>query len=124
MEIWKNVTVENYEQYEVSNLGNVRNAKGKILSHEKDRKGYHRVDLFFKNKRKHLKVHRLVALAFMPNPNNYDQVNHLDGIKSNNALYNLEWTNNKNNMIHAYNNGLSYNHRNEHGRFAKKIVNS
>lgn len=122
METWRNITIENYERYEVSDLGRVRNCRGDILYQEKIKKGYYRVKLSYKGREKNFKVHRLVALAFIDNPNNYDQVNHLDCIKTNNSVSNLEWTNNKNNMIHAYRNNLSHNFR-IRGRFAKRPVN-
>ena len=51
-------------------------------------------------------IHRLVALAFIPNPSNYDQVNHIDCDKLNNNVNNLEWCNNSMNQLHAYKNGL------------------
>jgi len=51
-------------------------------------------------------IHRLVAMAFIPNPNNYPQVNHKDGDKSNNNVSNLEWCNNQQNSIYARDNGL------------------
>ena len=52
-------------------------------------------------------VHRLVAEAFIPNPNNYPQINHKNGIKNDNRLSNIEWCNNSMNQIHAYANGLN-----------------
>lgn len=70
-------------------------------------KGYLQVTIGSRlKKRVTRKIHRLVALAFIPNPNNYKQVNHIDGNKQNNNINNLEWIDNKNNQRHAILNGL------------------
>ena len=99
MEIWKDI--EGYEGlYEVSNLGNVKSLnkrKGRILKPIKDHFGYLRVNLYNSEYKIH-KVHRLVAEAFIPNPNNYPIINHKDEDKTNNRVENLEWCD------HKYNN--------------------
>lgn len=77
----------------------------------KDTKGYHQVGLRNDDGKKMCVVHRLVAMAFLPNPNNYDQVNHKDENKTNNCVDNLEWCNNKYNS--------NYGTRNE--RMAKTL---
>lgn len=107
-EIWKEIT--GYEGlYQVSNLGNVRRIghletnkngiqrmlKDKNLKPKVDGKGYVHVILFNQNKRKTIRIHRLVAEMFIPNPNNYPQVNHKDEDKQNNKVDNLEWCTNK-----------------------------
>lgn len=96
-EIWKDI--EGYEGlYQVSNLGNVKtlNYKGKhkvkILKHQIDKDGYHKVSLYDIDKKpKRFSVHKLVCLAFLENPHNYPIINHIDEDKDNNALSNLEW---------------------------------
>lgn len=94
-EIWKDIP--GYEGlYKVSNLGNVKSLKrngikGIILKGEKDEFDYKRVTLCKKNKTKKYKVHRLVAQAFIPNPNNLPQINHKDENSKNNNVENLEW---------------------------------
>lgn len=91
-EFWKDV--ENYEDlYEVSDAGRVRNkVSGKILKPFSDgRKGYLKVDLYKDGIRKTYRIHRLVAEAFIPNPLNLSQVNHIDENKINNNVDNLEW---------------------------------
>lgn len=92
-EIWKPVTVEGFETvYEVSNLGNVRRVGcTNNLSPLSVGSGYLDVILQHKKHRKQIKVHRLAALAFIPNPENLPYVNHLDENKHNNAISNLEW---------------------------------
>lgn len=99
MEIFKEI--EGYENYQISNLGNVkslnykRTGKDKILKPIKDKKGYLMVNLCKQAKSKTYKIHRLVAQAFLPNQNNLPQVNHKDEDKQNNAASNLEWCTNK-----------------------------
>lgn len=71
-----------------------------------DKNGYKRVILSEKNHRRYCRSNRLVALAFLPNPNNYPVVNHLNGDKKDNRPFNLEWTSWRANVIHAHNTGL------------------
>lgn len=93
IEEWRDVL--GYEGlYEVSNLGRVRR-NGKILKPQAERGGYLHVFLSKNGIVKHGKVHRLVASAFIPNPNNYPQINHKDEDKTNNAVSNLEWCDGK-----------------------------
>lgn len=88
-EIWKPLSGE-FSSYEVSNLGNVRNANTlRLLSPFKMQKGYLMIGLGIG--RKKFLVHRLVAEAFIPNPYNLSQVNHIDENKLNNNANNLEW---------------------------------
>lgn len=70
-------------------------------------KGYHQISLSINKKQKSYRVHRLVALTFLENPDNKPQVNHKDGIKSNNLLDNLEWATALENNVHAYDTGLN-----------------
>ena len=98
-EIWKTIT--EFENYEVSNLGRIRNSKKKILNQYKNTKGYLQLTLY-KNKKQYTKrVHRLVAQAFIPNPNNLPQINHKSGIKTDNNINNLEWCTNSYNQLEA-----------------------
>lgn len=108
MEIWK--TVEGTcGMIEVSNQGRMRSnlrTNGFVLKLTPDSKGYQRVKVTI-NKEKHsFKVHREVAKAFIANPLNLPQVNHIDGNKSNNSVENLEWVSNKDNVRHAISSGL------------------
>lgn len=107
-EIWK--PIKDYEKfYEVSNLGNIKSLKSskKIMKKFEDNLGYLCINLQTnQHKKKKHRVHRLVAQAFIPNINNFPQVNHKDGNKQNNCVDNLEWCTAKYNIIHAYKNGL------------------
>lgn len=106
MEKWK--TIKQYNKYEISDKGNIRHAESKILL-EKDFNncGYLRVVLKeYSNKTRPL-IHRLVAEAFLENPYNKPQVNHIDGDKTNNNIENLEWVTRSENEIHKLKQGLS-----------------
>ena len=81
-----------YPNYEVSDQGEVRNAKNnKLLSLKKKIRGYVYVHLHQDGKSKVVTVHRLIASAFIPNPNNLETVNHINYIKDDNRVENLEW---------------------------------
>ena len=115
-EIWKDK--KDYEGlYQVSNCGRAKSLdryikgkghslkfkKGRILKPMKDNNGYLKVRLCNGEKSKTFNLHRLVAELFIPNPNNYKEVNHKDENKTNNVVTNLEWCDRKYNM--TYNNG-------------------
>lgn len=106
MEEWKDIA--GYElYYQISNIGQVkRKDTGKILKNN-IRNGYEYVTLCVNRQRKKFYVHRLVAIAFIPNPKSYEQVNHKDGNKSNNKVDNLEWCTQKENLMHAFRTGLN-----------------
>ena len=103
METWKEIEGFN-GRYEVSNFGNVRNSKGKILKQSISRNGYKRISLF-KNGYKFMLVHRLVAIAFVDNPESKPCVNHIDNDRANNFAENLEWVTHKENMMWASSQG-------------------
>ena len=103
-EIWK--TIEEFPNYEVSNLGNVRSIAhkdrwgrmkgGQLLKPQFDgRKCYLHVGLFKDGKVTIRNVHRLVAITFIDNPHGYPEINHIDEDKTNNAVNNLEWCTHK-----------------------------
>lgn len=79
---------------------------GAFLKPDIDRSGYHRVTLHQGGKRRRCSVHRLVALAWIPNPRALPFVNHIDGVKANNAFTNLEWCTQGDNERHAWRTGL------------------
>ena len=106
MERWS--TIENYPNYEVSDLGSVRNKRsGRILKGELV-KGYPRVVLCNKNVCRPMSIHRLVLKTFTDNKRDDLQVNHIDGDKTNNSLDNLEWVTGSENILHAYKTGLKH----------------
>ena len=109
-EIWKPIECTD-GKYEVSNTGKVRSLN--YLGHGKTQElkpwnngGYRRVNLHIAGKKTNLLLHRLVAEAFIPNPDNKPEVNHKDGDKRNNAADNLEWSTRKENLDHADRTGL------------------
>lgn len=87
-EIWKQYKNTNYE---VSNIGRVRNKDGYIKKQQLDKYGYLVTDLYIDGKKKNVKVHRLVAETFIPNPKNKPTVNHINEIKTDNYVENLCW---------------------------------
>lgn len=114
-EIWKEYYIENYGNIYVSNMGNIKNKKGIKLSKRQKQESdylnpyyYIRVNYTKDGERKIWQqyVHRLVAICFIPNPDNKKEVNHIDGNKLNNNVDNLEWTTRKENMEHAKSHGL------------------
>lgn len=110
--------VEGYRGiYFVSNTGRVKSIdhypkgrtgkqNGRILSLQRCYKGYLRVTLSMDGKPFTTGAHRLVAISFIPNPKNKQQVNHINGIKDDNRVENLEWCTNSENQIHAVKNNL------------------
>jgi hypothetical protein len=97
-EIWK--TCSDFDMYEVSNLGQIRNKNTKRILREGIQCGYKCVGLMLNNEIKNCRVHRLVAKEFIENPENKPQVNHIDKNRSNNIVSNLEWTTAKENNVH------------------------
>lgn len=99
MEKWKDI--KDYEGlYQVSNLGNVKSlarstTKGKVLVKSFDKDGYQKVTLSKLGFHKQFSVHKLVAIAFIPNPYNFKEINHIDENKTNNSTNNLEWCTSK-----------------------------
>ena len=99
--------IQDFEYYDVSENGLVTNTRtGRVLKPDLIWDGYERVTLCQDGKLKRFRVHRLVASAFIPNPNNLPFVNHKDGRKRNNKIENLEWVSCKDNTIHAFDNSF------------------
>lgn len=117
-EIFKDI--KNYKGiYQISNFGRVKSLKRNIiLKPSTNKKGYLQVVLY-NNASKTVRIHRLVAEAFIPNPNNLPQVNHKDGNKINNFFNNLEWVNNSENQKHAFSLKLQDNRGNKNPRVRK-----
>ena len=123
-EIWRDI--ENYEGfYQVSNLGNVKSLnyhntkQARILIKPLTIHGYERIALWKNGKAKKFFVHRLVAIAFIPNPYNKSQVNHINGIKTDNRVKNLEWATAQENKNHAIKTKLWQGQKGENNSSAK-----
>ena len=99
-EVWRNI--KDYEGlYQVSSWGRIKRVTtGRILKTILGKDGYLQINLCKNGIQKRYKVHRLVAQAFIPNPQNKPQVNHIDEDKENNYVENLEWVTNQENMLH------------------------
>jgi hypothetical protein len=118
-------------KYQVSTLGNVRSIdrtvgsrvySGRILRPRLEKRGYLRLTLSSGSFRKTDSVHRLVAIAFIENPQNLPAVNHIDGNKTNNKLENLEWVTHSQNSNHAVDTGL-FDHISGEGSHLSKFKN-
>jgi len=118
IEIWKDVI--GFEGlYQVSNTGNVKSmpkhikngvssfvSEVNILKNSLTGGGYYRVNLRSNSTTKSMLVHRLIAMAFIPNPQGKLYINHKNGIKTDNSIDNLEWCTHRENMVHAFETGL------------------
>lgn len=95
--------VQEYNHYEVNEIGQIRHIKRKkVLSLRVSPNGYAYVNFNINGYRKNFAVHRIVAQAFLPNPNNYSEVNHKDYNKLNNTVSNLEWVSSSQNKKHMF----------------------
>lgn len=114
-EYW--LPLRGYEgRYEISDHGRCRSLDfldawgrkrvGRVLKASHDRRGYPCIRLSLRDAKTSARLHRLVAIAFIPNPLRLPQVNHIDGVKTNNLWTNLEWSTNRDNVLHAVANGL------------------
>lgn len=106
-EIFK--VIEGHPDYEISNLGRIKSKRRKkhiIMSLVLDPEGYQRIRMMEFNTQYTRKVHRLVAQAFLPNLSNLAEVNHINGVKTDNRVENLEWCDKSHNMQHALRIGL------------------
>lgn len=134
IEIYKDVV--GYEGlYQVSNLGNVKRISNYKCVNKKyldnytlkpldNGKGYYRIKLCKNNLSKRVMLHRIIAEAFIPNPNNYKTINHINGDKKDNRIENLEWCTQSQNVLHAFKNGLKVIPKGDTNKLSRKIIDT
>ena len=106
--------VKEYRNYEVNQFGQIRHKiRKQILKPRSNNGGYQYVNFKINGKNTNFAVHRIVANAFIPNPNGYTEINHKDYDKTNNCIENLEWVTSSQNKQHAY---LRKENRESHGK--------
>ena len=110
MEIWENIIPQS-NKYQINQNGEIRNRGGKIMSTWKSEKGYEKISLIIDNRKRNFFVHRLVAEAFIPNPENKPCVDHINGCKTMNHISNLRWATYSENTLNP----------NTHQRFYKMM---
>lgn len=116
-EISKNLDIVSKDRYKKRKQTEIF-IKGRVLKQSLDSWGYKQVSLYKDANKKSYKVHRLIAAAFIPNPENKPCINHKNGIKTDNRVENLEWCTDKENFNHAIENNLIVNHG-ENNKFSK-----
>ena len=105
IEVFKEI--KDFEDYKISNLGRVINKEGLELKHRSlAGRGYQQVNLWDGKKHHKKYIHRLIAEAFIPNPNNYRTINHINGNRIDNRIENLEWCNDEKQQREAFRLGL------------------
>ena len=118
----KGFDIKPFHQYYVSSCGKVFGCTGNEMKQETTNRGYKRISLSINGKHERWSIHRLVALLFIPNPEQKLEVNHIDGNKENNDVSNLEWCSRSENEKHAHLNGLKPNM--VKGKFGKDHIAS
>ncbi len=116
------VTLKRNPMYAVNKDGQVYSLRrGHVLNPKRNHDGYLRIQLYSVNGCEFVSIHRLIAETFIPNPESKPFVNHIDGNKQNNRVSNLEWCTQKENIAHAWENGLSHRPLNTCGKKVRQL---